>query len=253
MAPRRQPRPQQLLPAKPVLIALGALLVAGAVYGATLMHASRRALNRRLPDSTSCWSPCSLLCPRPAASCSPYSSSSCFPAIPGSSTRIPFWAPSATASSTRSTTPSSTAIMPASIGPLRPQSRRPPPAPLLSGLSRHPRQRCLLLSLRFPDYWAINRYGLTDPFLSHVDVPSDRPPTRKALKPLPSTFRKSITPSVPGRNVFTEAIDRGIAPDWVVANAGRLDRLARRSTTTMISGRICESRSRRSRGYPPYL
>jgi hypothetical protein len=79
----------------------------------------------------------------------------------------------------------------------------------------------------FPDFWAINRYGLTDPFLSHVDVPSDRPAHKEGLEALAFELQEIYYAVGPGRNVFTEAIERGVAPDWVVANAPRLDRLAR--------------------------
>lgn len=75
------------------------------------------------------------------------------------------------------------------------------------------------------DRWAINSYGLTDPILSHADVPWERIAHKAGLEPLAYDLNEVYLQTAPGPGVFKRAIEQGVAPQWVVDNIDSLKRL----------------------------
>lgn len=87
---------------------------------------------------------------------------------------------------------------------------------------------CVRLFFDF-DHYAVHWWGLTQPFLAHADVPTERPGHKYQLvalaKELGPLYRDSKARRVGG---VEDAIDTGRAPDWVVRNLEPISVLERR-------------------------
>lgn len=77
------------------------------------------------------------------------------------------------------------------------------------------------------DRWAMNFYGLTDPFLSHADAPSERPAHKAGLEPLAFDLHEIYLRIPPGPGTFRKAVETGIAPVWVAENLASLEAIER--------------------------
>lgn len=79
------------------------------------------------------------------------------------------------------------------------------------------------------DLWGIHSYGLTDPFLSRANVPSDRPAHKEGLKPMAYDLLEVYSSVPPAPGMFREAVQRGIAAPWIADNLESLEALASRA------------------------
>lgn len=74
-----------------------------------------------------------------------------------------------------------------------------------------------------PKTSVIHSLGLTDPFLAHTIMKSDRPAHKMGLKPLARQILKIRKQFGFGQGVFSQAIDEGISPKWVTNNLRSLE------------------------------
>jgi hypothetical protein len=70
--------------------------------------------------------------------------------------------------------------------------------------------------------------GLTDPVLSRIDVPNERPGHRWHLHPLGQQLVELRAKYGFGPGLYGKAIRGGDAPDWIQANRGALEIIDRR-------------------------
>jgi hypothetical protein len=78
-------------------------------------------------------------------------------------------------------------------------------------------------------HWGIHTYGLTEPFLSHVDMPSDRPAHKEGLRPLAFDLQEVYARIPPGRGTFRAAVGQNSAPDWIADNLEAMESLELRA------------------------
>ena len=76
---------------------------------------------------------------------------------------------------------------------------------------------CMASYVQF-DKRVINNLGLTDPILARTNMKADRPAHKFGLYPLAEDLRRVQEQVEPGRGMYRQAVESGIAPDWIVRN-----------------------------------
>ena len=95
--------------------------------------------------------------------------------------------------------------------------------------------RRLGVELCAPAYRAMDRAmmvgpGLTNSFLSHIEVPHERPGHKPLLAPYRADLAALYRSGIPvGRGMLREAVERGMAPAWVGENLETLELLEKKT------------------------
>lgn len=75
----------------------------------------------------------------------------------------------------------------------------------------------------------VHKFGLTDPILARMPVHGRRPGHKYGLFPYAEDLARLHDAVPPGPGMFRTAVERGIAPRWIVHNLESLERIARKT------------------------